>query len=193
MMEQPTTAGWASGASSWDRSSSIGWRRPRAAMDRHRLWQWRLHRVARSEMRASRNTRDRSVRGAVRICPRSASAAGSHVSSGRRHGIALRDRPVRRRRDGACAVLRSRSGQGRRRDGARGPSRRHGLGISLASRARRRRRRLRSNCAIRRHGGAAAERETPRKWRCCPRCGRMRAWRRLNSRNRGATDLRGFR
>jgi hypothetical protein len=30
MMEQPTTAAWASGASSLGRSSSIGWRHPRA-------------------------------------------------------------------------------------------------------------------------------------------------------------------
>ena len=109
---------------------------PRLAMARRRLRQRRLHRTARRAL-CARSAGHRSVGGAARFRAQAAGGAAGGIPPGRRHGAALRRRQLRCRRHGAGDLLRARSGQGRRRDGAGGCARAAGRGLCLG-RARRR-------------------------------------------------------
>ena len=107
------------------------------ALDRRRLRQRRLHRVARRAMRPHRGARDRSIRGAARLRALAPGGTGGGIPPGQRHGAPLPRRQLRRRRHGAGDLLRSRSGQGCRRDGAGGSPGRQDRGLCLGYSGRR--------------------------------------------------------
>ncbi len=110
---------------------------PGLALDRRRMRQRRLHRAAGRALRAKRSPGDRSVGGATRLCARTARDTRGGVPPRRRHGAFLRRTQVRCRRHGAGDLLRSRSGQMRRRDGAGRLPGRHGRELRVGRAGRR--------------------------------------------------------